>query len=173
MTQNISMEEYSRITPQIEDLTERWSKNCHIDRALYQKYDVKRGLRDALKLRKGGQNADHGAAVGRSGVDVLVDGHEIHAVRRENVLDEIECVLLTAAQAVELVDNDALDLAVSDAVDELRHGRAVKARTGKAAVHIPRKAADALHAAVGFELFGLRRERISLVGLRLGRNAQI
>ena len=33
--------------PQIEDLTERWSKNCHIDRALYQKYDVKRGLRDA------------------------------------------------------------------------------------------------------------------------------
>lgn len=41
------MEEYSRITPQIEDLTERWSKNCHIDRALYQKYDVKRGLRDA------------------------------------------------------------------------------------------------------------------------------
>mgnify|MGYP001321703379 FL=1 len=46
MTQNISMEEYSRITPQIEDLTERWSKNCHIDRALYQKYDVKRGLRD-------------------------------------------------------------------------------------------------------------------------------
>lgn len=47
MTQNISMEEYSRITPQIEDLTERWSKNCHIDRALYQKYDVKRGLRDA------------------------------------------------------------------------------------------------------------------------------
>ena len=47
MTQNIFMEEYSRITPQIEDLTERWSKNCHIDRALYQKYDVKRGLRDA------------------------------------------------------------------------------------------------------------------------------
>ena len=47
MTQSISMEEYSRITPQIEDLTERWSKNCHIDRALYQKYDVKRGLRDA------------------------------------------------------------------------------------------------------------------------------
>ena len=127
----------------------------------------------ALKLRKGGQNADHGAAVGCSGVDVLVDGHEIHAVRRENVLDEIERVFLTAAQAVELVDNDTLDLAVSDAVDELRHGRAVKARTGKAAVHIPRKAADALHAAVGFELFGLRRERISLVGLRLGRNAQI
>lgn len=47
MTQSISMEEYSPITPQIEDLTERWSKNCHIDRALYQKYDVKRGLRDA------------------------------------------------------------------------------------------------------------------------------
>ena len=47
MTQSISMEEYSRITPQIEDLTERWSKNCHIDRALYQKYDVKRDLRDA------------------------------------------------------------------------------------------------------------------------------
>ena len=47
MTQSISMEEYSRISPQIEDLTERWSKNCHIDRALYQKYDVKRGLRDA------------------------------------------------------------------------------------------------------------------------------
>ena len=47
MTQSFSMEEYSRITPQIEDLTERWSKNCHIDRALYQKYDVKRGLRDA------------------------------------------------------------------------------------------------------------------------------
>ena len=47
MTQNISMEEYSRITPQIEDLTERWSKNCHIDRALYQKYDVKLGLLEA------------------------------------------------------------------------------------------------------------------------------
>ena len=127
----------------------------------------------ALELRKGGQDADHGAAVGRAGVDVFVDRDEIHAVRRENVLDQVKRVLLAAAQAVELVDNDALDLAVSDAVDELRHGRARQVRAGKAAVHVLREAVDALHAAVGFELFGLCGERIAFVGLRFGRNAQV
>lgn len=38
---------YSRITPQIQELTRQWDKNAHIDRQLYEKYDVKRGLRDA------------------------------------------------------------------------------------------------------------------------------
>ena len=127
----------------------------------------------ALELRKGGQNADHGAAVGRAGVDVFVDRDEIHAVRRENVLDQVKRVLLAAAQAVELVDDHALDFAAADAVDELCHGRARQVRAGKAAVHVLREAVDALHAAVGFELFGLCGERIALVGLRFGRNAQV
>lgn len=38
---------YCRITPQIRELTRQWDKNAHIDRQLYEKYDVKRGLRDA------------------------------------------------------------------------------------------------------------------------------
>ena len=38
---------YCRITPQIRELTHQWDKNAHIDRQLYEKYDVKRGLRDA------------------------------------------------------------------------------------------------------------------------------
>ena len=38
---------YCRITPQIQELTRQWDKNAHIDRQLYEKYDVKRGLRDA------------------------------------------------------------------------------------------------------------------------------
>ena len=38
---------YSRITPQIQEPTRQWDKNAHIDRQLYGKYDVKRGLRDA------------------------------------------------------------------------------------------------------------------------------
>ena len=38
---------YSRITPEIQALTRQWDKNAHIDRSLYEKYDVKRGLRDA------------------------------------------------------------------------------------------------------------------------------
>ena len=37
---------YCRITPQIRELTRQWDKNAHIDRQLYEKYDVKRGLRD-------------------------------------------------------------------------------------------------------------------------------
>lgn len=38
---------YCRITPQTRELTRQWDKNAHIDRQLYEKYDVKRGLRDA------------------------------------------------------------------------------------------------------------------------------
>ena len=38
---------YCRITPQIRELTRQWDKNAHIDRQLYEKYDVKRGLRAA------------------------------------------------------------------------------------------------------------------------------
>lgn len=38
---------YCRITPQIRELTRQWDKNAHIDRQLYEKYDVKRGLWDA------------------------------------------------------------------------------------------------------------------------------
>ena len=38
---------YCRIMPQIRELTRQWDKNAHIDRQLYEKYDVKRGLRDA------------------------------------------------------------------------------------------------------------------------------
>lgn len=38
---------YCHITPQIRELTRQWDKNAHIDRQLYEKYDVKRGLRDA------------------------------------------------------------------------------------------------------------------------------
>ena len=38
---------YCRITPQIRELTRQCDKNAHIDRQLYEKYDVKRGLRDA------------------------------------------------------------------------------------------------------------------------------
>ncbi|MBE6939636.1 MAG: citrate synthase [Ruminococcaceae bacterium] len=43
----VSKEEYCRITPQIESMLDRWSLSAHIDRDLYQKYDVKRGLRDS------------------------------------------------------------------------------------------------------------------------------
>lgn len=43
----ISKEEYCRITPQIEGLVQQWGQHAHIDKSLYQKYDVKRGLRDA------------------------------------------------------------------------------------------------------------------------------
>lgn len=41
------MNDYTYITPELEQLTQLWSDHAHIDRALYQKYDVKRGLRDA------------------------------------------------------------------------------------------------------------------------------
>jgi len=40
------MSKYSEITPQIYELAEKVKKNCVIDPELYQKYDVKRGLRD-------------------------------------------------------------------------------------------------------------------------------
>ena len=43
----ISKEDYCRITPQIEKLLDRWNDHSHIDADLYEKYDVKRGLRDA------------------------------------------------------------------------------------------------------------------------------
>ncbi|MBQ0038406.1 MAG: citrate synthase [Clostridiales bacterium] len=45
--EQIAKEEYCRITPQIEMLLNRWEEHGHIDRGLYQRYDVKRGLRDA------------------------------------------------------------------------------------------------------------------------------
>ena len=40
------MNKYSEITPEILNLAQMISKNCVIDQDLYQKYDVKRGLRD-------------------------------------------------------------------------------------------------------------------------------
>lgn len=40
------MNKYSAITPEIYSLAEMIRKNCVIDQDLYQKYDVKRGLRD-------------------------------------------------------------------------------------------------------------------------------
>lgn len=43
----ISKEEYCRITPQIESLLGRWSDHSYIEPELYEKYDVKRGLRNA------------------------------------------------------------------------------------------------------------------------------
>ena len=42
-----SAAEYSRITPELMQLTGLWAEHAHIDRELYQKYNVKRGLRDA------------------------------------------------------------------------------------------------------------------------------
>lgn len=44
--EQISKEEYCRITPQIETLLNKWAENGHIDRELYHRYSVKRGLRD-------------------------------------------------------------------------------------------------------------------------------
>ncbi|NLJ97262.1 MAG: citrate/2-methylcitrate synthase [Clostridiales bacterium] len=40
------MNKYSEITPEIMDLADKVKKNCVIDPELYQKYEVKRGLRD-------------------------------------------------------------------------------------------------------------------------------
>ncbi len=40
------MSKYSEITPELYCLAEKIKKNCVIDQSLYQKYDVKRGLRD-------------------------------------------------------------------------------------------------------------------------------
>lgn len=40
------MSKYSEITPEIYKLAEKIKQNCVIDPELYQKYDVKRGLRD-------------------------------------------------------------------------------------------------------------------------------
>ena len=37
---------YSQITPEILELSALFESNCKIDPALYDKYDVKRGLRD-------------------------------------------------------------------------------------------------------------------------------
>ena len=37
---------YSQVTPEIMKLTELCYKNSNIDPSLYEKYDVKRGLRD-------------------------------------------------------------------------------------------------------------------------------
>ena len=42
-----SAAEYSRITPELTQLTGLWAEHAHIDRELYQRYNVKRGLRDA------------------------------------------------------------------------------------------------------------------------------
>ena len=42
-----SAAEYSRITPELMHLTGLWAEHAHIDRELYQRYNVKRGLRDA------------------------------------------------------------------------------------------------------------------------------
>ena len=42
-----SAAEYSRITPELMRLTDLWADHAHIDKELYQKYSVKRGLRDA------------------------------------------------------------------------------------------------------------------------------
>ena len=48
MSNNIpSAAEYSRITPELMLLTDLWASNAHIDKELYQRYSVKRGLRDA------------------------------------------------------------------------------------------------------------------------------
>ena len=38
--------EYSKITPELENLADLSSRHFAIDPALYAKYDVKRGLRD-------------------------------------------------------------------------------------------------------------------------------
>lgn len=40
------MNKYSEITPEIHNLADKIKKNCVIDPELYQKYEVKRGLRD-------------------------------------------------------------------------------------------------------------------------------
>lgn len=40
------MNKYSEITPELYNLADKVKKNCVIDPELYQKYDVKRGLRD-------------------------------------------------------------------------------------------------------------------------------
>ncbi len=40
------MNRYSQITPEILEFTALFEKNCRIDPSLYDKYDVKRGLRD-------------------------------------------------------------------------------------------------------------------------------
>jgi citrate synthase len=42
-----TLEDYCRITPEIEGLVQRWDAHRHIDAKLYERYDVKRGLRDA------------------------------------------------------------------------------------------------------------------------------
>ena len=127
----------------------------------------------ALELGKGGQDADHRAAVRAAGVDVLVDRNKVHAVRQEHVLDQVERILLAAAQAVKLVDHHPLDRAAPDRFDQLGHRRAGQVGAGKAAVHIAPEVRNALHAAVGLELFRLRGERVALVRLRFGRYAQI
>ncbi len=42
-----STNEYSHLNPELMRLTQLWDENAHIDKELYQRYDVKRGLRDA------------------------------------------------------------------------------------------------------------------------------
>lgn len=45
--EHIVRDNYYSITPQMEALVDKWQENARIDRDLYQRYNVKRGLRDA------------------------------------------------------------------------------------------------------------------------------
>ena len=127
----------------------------------------------AFQLRKRRQNADHRAAIRAARVDILIDGHEIHAMRQEHILNEVKRILLAAAQTVKLIDHNALDRPAADRLNQLGDRRARQVGAGKPAVDIALKRGQPLHAAVSLELLRLCGQRIAFVGLRFGRYTQV
>lgn len=72
-----------------------------------------------FQLGESGENADHRFSVGTSGIQPLVDRHEIDTVGNEYVFDEVESIFLAPAQTVQFIyDNRGYETGGS-IVDEI------------------------------------------------------
>ena len=117
-----------------------------------------------LVLREVHEDARRGASAARLHLDELRGGDDGHVVLSELVY-EVPEVALVAADAVELVDDDHVDLAGADGVHHLLELRTVRGPAGEPAVGVDAPREPPALASVAFD--------VRLAGVRLAVDGRV
>ena len=127
----------------------------------------------ALELGEDRKDADHCASERRGGVEVLGHRDKITAIREEDVLDHVQRVLLRPREAVELVDQHAVNAPRLHVLEELREGGPLHIGSGEPGIGVDMKNPPTLGLAVRLQAFRLGLNGVAFHGLLLRGYADV
>ena len=127
----------------------------------------------SLKLSEDREDADHRTAERCGGVEVLGHRDKIASMIEEDVLNHVQRVLLRPREAVEPVDQHAVDAPRLHVLNELREGRPLHVGAGEAGVGVGVENPPALGLAVRLQAFCLGLDGVAFHGLLLRGYADV